>query len=66
MRSVRLAALLFAVYGLIFFTLGSVISPYRVEGRTGVTPLGTSNAESARYVGSLACAQCHRPNLDAA
>ena len=57
MRSVRVAALLFAVYGLFFFALGSVMLAYRARGQTNV--ITTNDPGSARYAGSLTCAQCH-------
>ena len=57
MRSVRVAALLFAVYGLFFFALGSVMLAYRAGGQTNV--ITTNDPGGARYVGSLTCAQCH-------
>ncbi len=57
MRSVRAAALLFAVYGLFFSALGSVMLAYRAGGQTNV--ITTNDPGSAHYVGSLTCAQCH-------
>ena len=57
MRSVRVAALLFAVYALVFSALGSVMLAYRAEGQTNV--ITTNDPVGARYVGSLTCAQCH-------
>ena len=59
MRSVRVAALLFAVYGLFFSALGSVMCAYRVMGQTSAIGTTTNDLGSARYVGSLTCVQCH-------
>jgi Tfp pilus assembly protein PilF len=59
MRSVRVAALLFVVYGLFFSALGSVMCAYRVMGQTSTIGTTTSEPGSALYVGSLTCGQCH-------
>ena len=57
MRSVCVAALLFAVYALVFSALGSAMLAYRAEGQTNV--ITTNDPVGSHYVGSLACAQCH-------
>jgi Tfp pilus assembly protein PilF len=59
MRSVRVAVLIFAGYGLFFFALGSVMSAYSVMGQASAIGSTANDPGSARYVGSLACAQCH-------
>ena len=57
MRSVRVAALLFAAYALVFSALGSVMLSYRAGGQPNV--ITTDDRGSAHYVGSLTCVQCH-------
>jgi Tfp pilus assembly protein PilF len=58
-RSALSITLLLAVYGLLFVGVGAYVSQSRVTAQTSTDVSSSAPAETAQFVGSTSCAQCH-------